>query len=191
VRDALQTVPLGRSAECALRMPLWRTGGMPGGTGVMKLPYARVRSSSTSCKPSSQWSPSRHCQSVPRAGVVNARRPGHGRVEAKRRALTTSSTAPASPRDGGAARSPRRTVTCSAGEQGSCANRLQREPLARFCARNWARTWPRVWAIVPHDLGTQTRTRDTTNDGVNDPVPARWGQVQGITAGSFTPSLVL
>jgi len=31
---------------------------------------------------------------VPRAGVVKARRPGLGRVEAERRALTTPSTAP-------------------------------------------------------------------------------------------------
>ena len=45
-------------------------------------------------------------------------------------------------------------------------------------------------AILLHELGTQTATRDTTNDGVNDPVRARWGQVQGTEAGSFTPSLV-
>ncbi len=87
---------LEASAECALRMPLWRTGGVPGGTGVMNPPYACARSSSTSRERPSQWSPSRHCQSVPRAGVVNARRPGHSRVEAKRRALTMPSTAPAS-----------------------------------------------------------------------------------------------
>ena len=48
VRDALQTVPLGRSAECALRIPLWRTGGVPCGTEVMSPPYARSTWSSTS-----------------------------------------------------------------------------------------------------------------------------------------------
>ena len=45
-------------------------------------------------------------------------------------------------------------------------------------------------AILLHELGSQTVTRDTTNDGVNDPVRVPWGQVQGTTAGSFTPSLV-
>ena len=45
-------------------------------------------------------------------------------------------------------------------------------------------------AVLLHELGSQTATRDTTNDGVNDPVRAPWGQVQGTTAGSFTPSLV-
>ena len=33
---------LGASAECALWMPLWRTGGVPGGTELMNPPYARV-----------------------------------------------------------------------------------------------------------------------------------------------------
>lgn len=46
-------------------------------------------------------------------------------------------------------------------------------------------------AILLHELGTQTATRGTTNDGVNDPIRAAWGQAQGTAAGSFTPSLVL
>jgi hypothetical protein len=45
-------------------------------------------------------------------------------------------------------------------------------------------------AILLYGLGAQIRTRDTTNDGVNDPVRARWGQMLGTAAGSFTPSLV-
>ena len=40
--DALQTVPLGRLAECALRKPLRRSEGVPCGTDVMRPPYARV-----------------------------------------------------------------------------------------------------------------------------------------------------
>ena len=39
---------LGASAECALRMPLWRTGGVPCGTDVMSPTYARAMFASTS-----------------------------------------------------------------------------------------------------------------------------------------------
>lgn len=38
---------LGRSAECALRRPLWRIGGVLCGTDGMRSTYARARSSST------------------------------------------------------------------------------------------------------------------------------------------------
>ncbi len=173
-------------------MPLWRTGGVPGGTGVMSTPYACVRSSSTSCERPSQWSPSRHCHSVPRAGVVNARRPGHrpGRSEAESiddaehgtsiiRAMVARldlSARPArvllknqvGPRTD---RSARRRLTCALG-----SGQERRHAGG---------------AVLLHELDIRTATRDTTNDGVNDPVPAPWGHVQGTTPGSFTPSLVL
>jgi hypothetical protein len=87
---------LGASAEFALRMPLWRTGGVPCGTEVMSPPYARSTWSSTSSCPH---------QSDDHRVVANRCRaqassmpegPAIGRVEAKRRALTMPSTAPAS-----------------------------------------------------------------------------------------------
>jgi hypothetical protein len=117
--------------------------------------------------------------------------PAAGRVEAKRRALTTPSTAPASNarwfgsgiwiRKGGAPF--RETLGAS-------------EPISvRFIRRFIpadleTKTRTPGGAFVVHDLCAQTATCGTTNDGVNDPVSTAWGHSTGRTPGSFTPSLV-
>ena len=192
MRDALQTVPLGRSAECALRMPLWRTGGVPCGTDGMRPTYARAMFVVNIVVNRHQIDHHRVVANrVPRAGVVNARRPGHrpGRSEAESIDDAEHGAsiigAMVVPFDLATER-----ASCSAGERGSCANRFLRNTSARFCGRSGRATVHAGGAILLHELGSQTATRDTTNDGVNDPVRAPWGQVQGTTAGSFTPSLV-
>jgi hypothetical protein len=117
--------------------------------------------------------------------------PAAGRVEAKRRALTTPSTAPAS--------STRWWCRSIWPPEPAC---VLREKAARARADCCGTPRPasavapgravdaRAARVLLHELGSQTATRDTTNDGVNDPVRARWGQPQGTSAGSFTPSLV-
>ena len=78
----------------------------------------------------------------------------------------------------------------SAEKRGSCANRSWRNKAAHFCGRIWPRNVHTGGAILLDELGPQAATLDTPDDGVNDPVRVPWGQVQGTTAGSFTPSLV-
>ena len=117
--------------------------------------------------------------------------PATGRVEAKRRALTMPSTAPASSARWwcSSIEAPERGRVLQE-NGGSCANRFLAEHIGTLLCRIWPRNVHAGGAILLHELGSQTATRDTTNDGVNDPVRAPWGQVQGTTAGSFTPSLV-
>ena len=118
--------------------------------------------------------------------------PATGRVEAKRRALTTPSTAPAS--NGAMVRCldlDPQNVTFLPGTQCDA-----HEPISvRFVGRirSGESRHEHVHAggaFVLHDLCAQTATCDTTNDGVNDPVSTPWGHSQGRTPGSFTPSLV-
>jgi hypothetical protein len=97
--------------------------------------------------------------------------PATGRVEAKRRALTTSSTAPASFarwwRDPIRARDRVRSTE----ESGSCANRLRRRPLAHFFPRSYARTCARGRRDSParngrrHRHGTRPTMASTTPSG--------------------------
>ena len=118
--------------------------------------------------------------------------PAIGRVEAKRRALTTPSTAPAS-----------KTRWCDGKIWIAEPRRSFRENMRtranRFCSsihrphcsgESGHEVVHAGGAFVLHELCTQTATCGTTNDGVNDPVTTAWGQSQGRTAGSFTPSLV-
>lgn len=91
--NALDAVPLWAPAGCALRWPLGRTEDVPCGTDVMTPTYScAIRTSTPSERPSHD-PPSRKSQ------IRAARRrrqcpqgPAPGRVEAKRRALTTPST---------------------------------------------------------------------------------------------------
>ena len=168
-------------------MPLWRTGGVPCGTEVMSPTYARSMQSSTSLCASPVRPPSRSCQSVPRAGVVNARRPGRrpGRSEAKSiddaehgasiiGAMVVSF-------DRSPDHDPVFQANCAHARTDSCGT--HRHASGRVSVRAGG-------AVLLHELGSQTATRDTTNDGVNDLVRVPWGQVPGTTPGSFTPSLV-
>ena len=106
-------------------MPLWRTGGVPCGTEVMSPPYARAMSSSTSLWPH-QIDHHRVVANRCRAQASSMPEgPAIGRVEAKRRALTTPSTAPASSARWwrGSIRAPNRGHVLQ-------KNRLVREPIA-------------------------------------------------------------
>ena len=118
--------------------------------------------------------------------------PAIGRVEAKRRALTTPSTAPASN-----ARWCRRTIRMRQRARVLRENMAHvRGPIARVicrlrCLKKHDTTQcTRAARFSCTNCAAQTATRGTTNDGVNDPVSAAWGHAQGRTAGSFTPSLV-
>ena len=129
---------------------------------------------------------------MPRAGVVNARRPGHGPGRSEAESIDDAEHG-ASIID--AMVVPLELATepaCVLWEKrGSCANRSWRNTAAHFCGRIWPRNVHTGGAILLHELGSQTATRGTTNDGVNDPIKAPWGQAQGTATGSFTPSLVL
>ncbi len=123
---------------------------------------------------------SRNCQSVPRAGVVNARRPGHGpgRSEAESvddpehgASITSAMVVPfdvavelssAVPQDG----LPLRTYSCQAGPHTSAVR----------CGRA---TVPAAGAILLHELGAEAATSGTTNDGVNDPRQGSLGSGAG------------
>lgn len=117
--------------------------------------------------------------------------PANGRVEAKRRALTMSSTAPAS-----SARWWQGSIQVHdfilfppkkrARSQTDCDAR--RQPTSSVASMH--EQMHAGGAILLHGVGAETRTRDTTNDGVNDPVRAPWGQAPGTAPGSFTPWLV-
>lgn len=192
--DVVRCAPyraLGRSAECALRRPVWRTGGVPCGTDGMKPTYARALSSSTSCARSIRSSPSHRCPSPPRAGVVNARRPGHrpGRSEAKSiddgehgvsilgAVVTRLELRAAHGQVRRENRAHARTDSCGVHRHSSAVGS---GPACRHTGG----------APFLHEPGTPTLTRATATDGVNDPVRAPWGQVPGTAAGSFTPSFL-
>jgi len=118
--------------------------------------------------------------------------PALGRVEAKRRALTTPSTAPASETRWCQARNPTRRMrrssrkNCRSGEPDSRADHRLPFPanLDTIRCTRAARSSGACCALM-------AATRDTTNAGVNDPVAALWGHRQCRTPGSFTPALVL
>jgi hypothetical protein len=117
--------------------------------------------------------------------------PATGRVEAKRRALTTLSTAPAS-----------KARWCDAWDLACKRDAFFREYIGRTRTRFRSVCEPYSsgesrhedvhagGAFFLHDLRAETGTRGTTNDGVNDPVSTAWGHSQSRTPGSFTPSLV-
>ena len=115
--------------------------------------------------------------------------PAVGRVEAKRRALTTPSTAPASKRDGaGKIRLRERDVL--PGRQATRANRLRRirRPL---CPGEYGHEHVHAGgAFVLHDLCAQTATCGHDQRWRERPRLDALGSPQGRTAGSFTPSLV-
>jgi hypothetical protein len=123
---------------------------------------------------------------VPRASVVNARRPGHrpGRSEAE------------SIDDAEHGASIIGAMVCSSLEGPIVVlffmrTALVREPIpAEHISTLLTSNVRAGGAVLLNELGSNTATRDRTNDGVNDSVRAPWGQVQGTTAGSFTPSLV-
>jgi len=116
--------------------------------------------------------------------------PAGGRVEAKRRALTTPSPAPAS-----SARwcdEPISTPTARV----PCEQR--RLPTPGFLAihrlicsaKSGHEYMHTCGALIATDRCAQTWTCGTATDGVNDPVSAGWGHSSARTAGSFTPSFV-
>ena len=181
----------------ALCMHWVRCGGCAVGHRRDTSRYACGNPASTSlfsARPSHQKAGHRAiAQVVPRAGVVNARRPGRrpGRSEAKsiddaeHGASMNSAMVrqrDLDPQNGGV----------PSGKQWDA-----REPISvRFVGRirSGGSGHEHVHAggaFVLHDLCAQTATCGTTNDGVNDPVSTRLGSLaQGRTAGSFTPSLV-
>jgi hypothetical protein len=162
-------------------------------TRYIKIRLGKSRVNSLfSARPSHQKAGHRAiAQVVPRAGVVNARRPGRrpGRSEAK------------SIDDGEHGASMKCAMVDSEiwirkGGVPSGKRWDAREPISVRFVRRFipadldTNTSARPARFVVHDLCAQTATYGTTNDGVNDPVSAAWGQCQGRTAGSFTPSLV-
>ena len=117
--------------------------------------------------------------------------PADGRVEAERRALTTPSTAPASRTRW------RDAWICVCNRDASAGNTFDapEEISVRFAGRIFlANLDTKTCTRAARSSGTftarKTATCDTTNDGVNDPVSTAWGHSQGMTPGSFTPSLV-
>ncbi|MEQ1871553.1 MAG: hypothetical protein ABL961_16175 [Vicinamibacterales bacterium] len=128
---------------------------------------------------------------MPRAGVVNARGPGHrpGRSEAESiddaehgasitgamvvRLDLAAELASAVLQN----EVPARTDSCQAGRHTSAV-------------RSGRATVHAGGATLLHELGAQAATRGTMNDGVNDPVREAWGQAQCTAEGSFTPSFV-
>ena len=118
--------------------------------------------------------------------------PATGRVEAERRALTTTtSTAPASRTRWCDASTWVRNRDASAGNTFAVPRRDSVRLASRILPANVAsKDMHTGGAFVLHIHCTDTATRDTTNDGVNDPVSTTWGHAQGRTQGSFTPSLV-
>ena len=109
-----------------------------------------------------------------------------GRVEAKRRALTTPSTAP---------ESNARWCRCTTGAHSARVSRGSRRSGARRgrCARAWS-TWlsGRITrhehrqaggAFRPDELAHRQRQTSTANDGVNDPVSTGLGPPSGQDTG--------
>ena len=117
--------------------------------------------------------------------------PATGRVGAKRRALTTSSTASASSARWwcSSIRAPTVVMFCR-------RTRLAREPILAedidtFPLSDLAMRMDTQAALFScTDRARRQRHGRRASDGVNDPVRAPWGQVPGTAAGSFTPSLV-
>ena len=128
---------------------------------------------------------------MPRAGVVNARRPGHrpGRSEAE--SIDDA--------EHGARIIDAMVVPLDLATEPACVLREEAArartdfygtPRSSFAVAPGHAVYARAARVLLHELGSRTATRDKTNDGVNDPVRARWGQAQRTAAGSFTPSLV-
>jgi hypothetical protein len=130
---------------------------------------------------------------VPRAGVVNARRPGcrPGRSEAKSIDDAEHGT---SIKDAMVPGAKTGFVKCDVlpGKMATRADPICERITDCFVPANSnmimctqavrsSGTW---WSTHDSD-------RDTTNAGVNDPVAALWGHGQCRTPGSFTPALVL
>jgi len=128
---------------------------------------------------------------VPRAGVVNARRPGHrpGRSEAESiddaEHGASIIDAMVVPFDLATERAYVLREKAASARTDSCGTPRPSSAVAPNRAVH-----ARAARVLLHERGSLTATRDKTNDGVNDPVRARWGQAQGTAAGSFTPSLV-
>jgi len=129
---------------------------------------------------------------VPRAGVVNARRPGHrpGRSEAESIDDAEHGTSIIRAMVARLDLSARPARFLLKNQAGARTDRGARRTLTSALASGQERGHT-GGAVLLHELAMRTATRDTTNDGVNDPVRVRWGQVPGTAAGSFTPSLVL
>jgi hypothetical protein len=127
---------------------------------------------------------------VPRAGVVNARRPGHGPGRSEAESIDDAEhgasiiDAMVVPFDLAA------EPACVLREKGPVREPIPRTPRHPSAVAPGRAVYARAARVLLHELGSLTATRDQTNDGVNDPVRARWGQVEGTAAGSFTPSLV-
>ena len=124
----------------------------------MSPPYARVMSRQHRCEPSSDDHHRVVANRVPRAGVVNARRPGHrpGRSEAESIDDAEHGAsiigAMVVQFDLATERASR-----SAGERGSCANRFLRNTSAHFCGR----IWPRECARGRRDSPARTGLADS------------------------------
>ena len=183
----------------ALRMHWVRCGGCAdAGTEAIhqdtpaEIPRQQPSRLTRAARPSHQKTGHRViAQVVPRAGVVNARRPG---------------------------REPGRSVAKSIddAEHGARIKHamVQAQQSVRACVARILEKWVRGLAmracicrlgcLKKHDHDTGRRgprflltnslrrhmTHSTTNDGVNDPVWTAWGHPRGTTPGSFTPSLV-
>lgn len=124
---------------------------------------------------------------MPRAGVVNARRPGRGPGRSEAESIDEAKH--------GAS-----IIRAMVARLDQCPERGRVLQGRGACARTDScggqrHTSGRVHvhadgAMLPHELGMQTATRATASDGVNDPVRAPWGQVLDTAAGSFTPSFL-
>lgn len=94
--------------------------------------------------------------------------PATGRVEAKRRALTMPSTAPASSARWCAVRSKSRSWSCFSGERRPCANRFLRNTTARFWPRERARGRrgsPARTGLADSDMRHDQRWRERPRQG--------------------------
>ena len=119
-------------------------------------------------------------QVVPRAGVVNARRPGRrpGRSAAKS-IDDAEHGARHETRDGATARSGCRNRHVPPEQLARTSRRLRFDSSAALFRRIWTRTRARGRRVRPARTGAQTATCGTTNDGVNDPVSTAWGHPAG------------
>lgn len=189
--DCARLVPYGRRSDARAPLPWRQAEGVPCGTDVLTPTYAFATDPSISFESSTRWPPSRSCRSVPRGGVVNARRPGRrpGRSEAKSiddaepGASIESAMVRGADLESGSAKFRReQTCVCARGflanHRLSCSVRCGHEHVH---ARR---------AFSRHDLCAQTWTCGTATDGVNDPVSTGWGHSPVRTRGSFTPSFV-
>lgn len=136
--------------------------------------------SSTPLSASSNRPPSRNCLSVPRAGLVNARRPGHGPGRSAAKSIDEA--------EHGAS-----IIRAMVARLDQCAERGRVLQGRRACARTdccgrQRHTSGRVHvhadgAMLPAELGMQTATRATASDGVNDPRQGTLGSGAGHGSG--------